>query len=92
MVLTKLISNITSNIPRSEILNLYMGTVHEITIHSISEWLKSKADKQFIVIEREFVMEAVQYIEINKYNDTFLNQNIREKWDLDLIKEFVVGC
>ncbi len=84
--------NYSLTIPRSEILNLYMGTVHEITIHSISEWLKSKTDKQFIVIEREFVMDAVQYIEINKYNDTFLNQNIREKWDLDLIKEFVVGC
>ena len=39
-----------------------------------------------------FFMDVVQYIEINKYNDTFLNQNIREKWDLDLIKEFVVGC
>ena len=87
-----MIKSYSLTIPRSEILNLYMGTVHEITIHSISEWLKSKTDKQFIVIEREFVMEAVQYIEINKYNDTFLNQNIREKWDLDLIKEFVVGC
>ena len=84
--------NYSLTIQRSEILNLYMGTVHEITIHSISEWLKSKTDKQFIVIEREFVMEAVQYIEINKYNDSFLNQNIREKWNLDLIKEFVVGC
>ena len=87
-----MIKSYSLTIPRSEILNLYMGTVHEITIHSISEWLKSKTDKQFIVIEREFVMEAVQYIEINKYNDTFLNQNIREKWDLDLIKEFLVGC
>ena len=84
--------NYSLTIPRSELLNLYMGTVHEITIHSISEWLKSKTDKQFIVIEREFIMKAVQYIEINKYNDSFLNQNIREKWDLDLIKEFVVGC
>ena len=79
-------------IPRSEILNLYMGTVHEITIHSISEWIKSKTDKQFIVIEREIIKEAIQYIDINKYNDTFLNQNIREKWNLDFIKEFVVGC
>ena len=87
-----MIKSYSLTIPRSEILNLYMGTVHEITIHSISEWLKSKTDKQFIVIEREFVMEAVQYIEINKYNDTLLNQNIREKWNLDLIKEFVVGC
>ena len=87
-----MIKSYSLTIPRSEILNLYMGTLHEITIHSISEWLKSKTDKQFIVIEREFVMEAVQYIEINKYNDTFLNQNIREKWNLYFIKEFVVGC
>jgi hypothetical protein len=87
-----MIKNYSLTIPRSELLNLYSGTINEITIHSISEWLKSKTNKQFIVIEREFVMEAVQYIEINKYNDTFLNQNIREKWDLDLIKEFVVGC
>ena len=87
-----MIKNYSLTIPRSELLNLYMGTVHEITIHSISEWLKSKTDKQFMVIERKFVMEVIQYIEINKYNDTFLNQNIREKWNLDFIKEFVVGC
>ena len=87
-----MIKSYSLTIPRSELLNLYSGTIKEITIHSISEWLKSKTDKQFIVIEREFVMEAVQYIEINKYNDTFLNQNIREKWHLDLINEFVVGC
>jgi hypothetical protein len=84
--------NYSLTIQRSEILNLYSGTIGEISIHSISEWLKSKTDRKFIVIEREFVMEAVQYIEINKYNDSFLNQNIREKWDLDFIKEFVVGC
>jgi len=87
-----MIKSYSLTILRSEILNLYMGTVHEINIHSISEWLKSKTYKQFIVIERQFVMEAVQYIEINKYNDTFLNQNIREKWNLDFIKEFMVGC
>ena len=57
-----MIKNYSLTIPRSELLNLYMGTVHEITIHSISEWLKSKTDKQFMVIEREFVMEAIQYI------------------------------
>ena len=66
-----MIKSYSLTIPSLEILNLYSGTIKEITIHSISEWLKSKTDKQFIVIEREFVMEAVQYIEINKYNDTF---------------------
>jgi hypothetical protein len=87
-----MIKSYSLTIPRSEILNLYSGTINEITIHSISEWVKSKTNKQFIVIEREFIMEAIQYIEINKYNDTFLNQNIREKWVLDFIKEFMVGC
>jgi hypothetical protein len=55
-----MIKSYSLTIPRSEILNLYSGTINEITIHSISEWLKSKTDKQFIVIEREFVMETVQ--------------------------------
>ena len=87
-----MIKSYSLTIPRSEILNLYSGTIGEISVHSISEWLKSKTDKQFIVIERQFVMDTIQYIEINKYNDTFLNQDIREKWNLDLIKEFVVGC
>ena len=62
-----MIKSYSLTIPRSEILNLYSGTINEITIHSISEWLKSKTDKQFMVIEREFVMEAIQYIKINKY-------------------------
>jgi hypothetical protein len=79
-------------IQRSEILNLYSGTVGEISVHSISEWLKSKTDKKFVVIERKFVMDAIQYIEINKYSDGFLGRDIRERWDLDFIKEFVVGC
>ena len=84
--------NYSLTISRSEILNLYSGTIDEISVHSISEWLKSKTDKQFIVNERKFVMEAIQYIEINKYSDGFLGRDIREKWDLDFIKEFVVGC
>ena len=73
-------------IPRSEILNLYMGTVHEITIHSISEWLKSKTDRQFIAIERQFVVEVIQYIELNKYSDDFVGRDVKEKWDLKNIK------
>ncbi len=84
--------NYSLTILRSEILNLYSGTIDEISVYSISEWIKSKTDKQFIVIERKFVMDAIQYIEINKYSDGFLGRDIREKWDLDSIKEFVVGC
>ena len=75
-----------SHYSRSEILNLYSGTIGEITIHSISEWLKSKTDRQFIAIERQFVVEVIQYIELNKYSDGFLGRGIKEKWDLEVIK------
>ena len=83
--------NYSLTIPRSEILNLYSGTTGEISVHSISEWLKSKTDKQFMVIEREFIIDAIKYIEINKYSDGFLGRDIKERWDLNSIKEFVVG-
>ena len=59
-------------IPRSEILNLYSGTIGEISVHSVSEWFKSKTDRQFIVIERQFIIEVIEYIELNKYSDGFL--------------------
>ncbi len=78
-------------IPRSEILNLYSGTIGEISVHSVSEWLKSKTDRQLIVIERQFIIEVIEYIELNKYSDGFLGRNIKERWDLENIKEFVVG-
>lgn len=76
-------------IPRSEILNLYMGTINEITIHSISQWLKSKTNNQFIVTEREFVLDVIAYIELNKYSDGFLGRDIKERWDLELIKSYI---
>ena len=55
-----MIKSYSLTIPRLEILNLYIGTINEIIIHSISEWLKSKTDKQFIVIEREFVIKSLR--------------------------------
>lgn len=83
--------NYSLTIPRSEILNLYSGTMGEISVHSVSEWLKSKTDRQFVVIERQFIIEVIEYIELNKYSDGFLGRNIKERWDLANIKEFVVG-
>ncbi len=76
-------------IPRSEILNLYMGTINEITIHSISQWIKSKTNNQFIVTEREFVLDVIAYIELNKYSDGFLGRDIKERWNLELIKSYI---
>lgn len=76
-------------IPRSEILNLYTSALNDISTNTISEWLKSKTDNQFIVVERAFVLDAIIYIERNRYTDEFLGQDLKERWDLEAIKFFI---
>jgi len=76
-------------IPRLEILNLYISSLKDISTHSISEWLKSKTDRQFIVVERAFVLDVIEYIELNKYSDGFLGRDIKERWNLEMIKLYV---
>lgn len=76
-------------IPRSEILNLYTNMLNDISTNTISEWLKSKTDNQFIVVERAFVLDAIIYIERNRYTDGFLGQDLKERWDLEAIKFFI---
>jgi hypothetical protein len=76
-------------IPRSEILNLYTSALKDISTNTISEWLKSKTDNQFIVVERSFVLDAIIYIERNRYTDGFLGQDLKERWDLEVIKSFI---
>lgn len=76
-------------IPRSEILNLYISTLRDISTNTISEWLKSKTDNQFIVVERAFVLDAIIYIERNRYTDGFLGQDLKERWNLEAIKSFI---
>jgi hypothetical protein len=76
-------------IPRAEILNLYNSSLKEVSIHSLSEWLKCLTNSQFIVIEREFIIDVIKYIEINKYSDEFLGRDIKERWGLELIKSYI---
>jgi hypothetical protein len=76
-------------IPRSEILNLYTSALKDISTNTISEWLKSKTNNQFIIVERAFVLDAIMYIERNRYTDGFLGQDLKERWNLGAIKFFV---
>ena len=76
-------------ISRSEILNLYTSSLKEVSTFTISEWLRLLTEDQFIVIERAFIFDVITYIELNKYSDEFLGRDIKEKWDLELIKSYV---
>jgi hypothetical protein len=50
-------------IPREEISNLLWGMDREISTHSLSMWLKSKTDDQWVVVPREFVYVTVLFFE-----------------------------
>ena len=40
-------------IPREEISKLLWGIVGDISTHSLSMWIKSKTDDEFVVVPRE---------------------------------------
>jgi len=81
-------------IPCSQILDLYLQTVTTnvskgIKLYDLSVWLKSRTDNEFIVIERRFILDAIEYIEINRFSDQFLGHDFKERWNLKLIKELI---
>ena len=41
-------------ISREEISKLLWGMINDISTHSLSMWLKSKTDDEFVVVPREF--------------------------------------
>jgi hypothetical protein len=50
-------------ISRDEISNLLWGMDSEISTHSLSMWLKSKTNNEFVVVPREFVYMTVLFFE-----------------------------
>ena len=50
-------------IAREEISNLLWGIVGDISTHSLSMWLKSKTDDEFVVVPREFCILMVLFLE-----------------------------
>ena len=50
-------------IPREEISKLLWGMVGDISTHSLSMWLKSKTNNEFVVVPREFVYMTVLFFE-----------------------------
>lgn len=56
-------------IPREEISNLLWGMDNEISTHSLSMWLKSKTDDEWVVVPKTYCNLLLQFIEaFNKHN------------------------
>jgi len=50
-------------ISREEISNLLWGMVGDISTHSLSMWLKSKTNDEFVVVPREFCILMILFLE-----------------------------
>ena len=79
------------NISYTELQKLTSNTIatNHISTYSLSMWLKIVTDNQFIVIERAFVVDAIQYIELNKYTDELLSRDLKDRWNLETIKSYI---
>ena len=77
-------------IPREEISNLLWGMVGDISTHSLSMWLKSKTDDEFVVVPREFVYMTVLFFEnmAEGYKDKLPHSDEMIK-DLKAIKNYL---
>ena len=53
-------------ITRSELSALLWGVTSDISTHSLSMWLKSKTNDEFVVVPRSFVFEYIEYLEMER--------------------------
>ena len=81
-------------IPCSQIIDLYLKTVTNsiikgLKVSDLSLWIKNQTDNKFLIIERRFIIEAIEYIELNRYSDEFLGHDFKKRWNLKIVKELI---
>ena len=77
-------------ISREEVSKLLWGMAGDISTHSLSMWLKSKTDNEFVVVPREFVYMTVLFFEAtaSEYKDRLPNSREMLK-ELTAIKNYL---
>lgn len=77
-------------ISREEVSKLLWDMAGDISTHSLSMWLKSKTDNEFVVVPREFVYMTVLFFEAtaSEYKDRLPNSREMVK-DLTAIKNYL---
>jgi hypothetical protein len=77
-------------IPREEISNLLWGMDSEISTHSLSMWLKSQTDDEWVVVPRQFVYQTVLFFEqaAHEYKDIIPSSKEMLK-DLVIIRNYL---
>ncbi|NDA89998.1 MAG: hypothetical protein EBY20_03705 [Alphaproteobacteria bacterium] len=77
-------------IRREEVSKLLWSMINDISTHSLSMWLKSKTDNEFVVVPREFCVLVVSFLERQvpqKEHLLFNSQNVLDQ--LEEIKRYL---
>ena len=77
------------HISQTELLKLASNTVNSISIHSLGQWVKSQTDDEFLVIPKIFIIDAIEYIQKDRYSDEFLVHGIKKKWSIEAMKAWL---
>ena len=60
-------------ITRAELSTLLWGITSDISTHSLSMWIKSKTNDEFVVVPRSFCLNSVTLLEeLDYYLDEFV--------------------
>ena len=83
-----------NNIPLSNIFKLYKDNVlnsmyNGLSPDQLNQWIKKETNNQYIIIERKFVLEAIEYIEYDRYSDGFIGHDFKERWNVKEIKKTI---
>jgi len=81
-----------NNIPLSNISKLHTDSViaglfDGLSPQDLGKWLKDQTNNEYIVIERKFVLEAIDYIDKLRFSDEFIGHDFKERWNLEEIKK-----
>lgn len=75
-------------ISRKEISNLYFNMGDGISTHSLSMWLKSKTDDEWVVVPKFFCTQVINFLE-EEFEKEGLTKAVGKNLYLEQIKQYL---
>jgi hypothetical protein len=75
-------------IPRKEISNLLFNMGEGISTHSLSMWLKSKTDDEWVVVPKNFCTAMIEFVE-NEFKEVGITKKGGENQFLQEVKQYL---
>jgi hypothetical protein len=77
------------HISQLELQKLASNTIQSISLHSLGQWVKSQTNDEFLVIPKIFIIDAIEYIQKDRYSDEFLGHGIKKKCNIEAMKAWL---